>query len=114
MDKQTIKGPSAGWITMFPGVQRHRLGATAQLYQMEVRLDVDSHVPLHTHPHEQISYVVSGELRFQLGEARFSAPAGSSVVIPANTPHAVWATQASLVVDTFAPPRADYLAADGD
>jgi quercetin dioxygenase-like cupin family protein len=42
------------------------------------------------------------------------AEAGSSVLIPGGTPHAVWALEASLAIDTFAPPRLDYLAADED
>jgi quercetin dioxygenase-like cupin family protein len=109
-----MRGPSQNWIDVFPGVHRRRLVASEQIYQMEVRLDEGGVVPLHHHPQEQIAYVVSGRLRFQVGEEMIEALPGTSVGIPANTPHAVWVLEESLVVDTFSPPRDDYLAADGD
>lgn len=109
-----MRGPSQSWIEVFPGVHRHRLVASEQIYQMEVRLEAGAEVPLHQHPHEQISYVVRGRLRFQVGEELIEAAPGASVAIPGDTPHAVWTLEESLVIDTFAPCRADYLAADGD
>jgi quercetin dioxygenase-like cupin family protein len=108
------KGASANFIELFPGVRRRRLVSSEQLYQMEVLLEPGSEVPLHQHPQEQISYVARGLLRFQVGEEMIEAAAGSSVLIPGNTPHAVWTLEESLAIDTFSPPRGDYLAADGD
>lgn len=109
-----MRGPSQNWIEVFPGVHRHRLMASEQIYQMEVRLEAGSTVPLHHHPQEQTTYVVSGRARFQVGDTLIEAQPGSLVVFPADVPHAVWTLEEGLVIDTFAPPRADYLAADGD
>lgn len=109
-----LKGASASWVQLFPGVRRRRLAASEQTYQMEVLLEPGAEVPLHQHPQEQLSYVARGRLRFQLGEELLEAEAGSTVLIPGGTPHAVWALEESLAIDTFAPPRLDYLAADGD
>lgn len=109
-----IKGPSTNTIEVFPGVRRRRLMASDQVYQMAVDMAAGSEVPRHQHPQEQISYVVSGRLRFQLGEDVIEAGPGESVVIPGDTPHAVTTLETALVLDTFAPPRADYLIADGD
>lgn len=108
------RGPGANWIEVFPGVRRRRLVATDQLYQMEVRLALGSEVPLHKHPQEQITYIVSGRLRFQLGDAMIEAGPGESVLMPGDTLHAVWTLEEALVIDTFAPARTDYLVADGD
>lgn len=109
-----MRGPSQNWIEVFPGVHRHRLAASEQLYQMEVRLELGSAVPLHQHPQEQTTYVVRGRLRVQIGDALTEAGPGSLSRFPSNVPHAVWALEESLVLDSFAPARADYLAADGD
>ncbi|NTV63082.1 MAG: cupin domain-containing protein [Oscillochloris sp.] len=106
--------PALNWIEVFPGIHRRRLAASEQLYQMEVRLEPESVVPLHQHPHEQTTYVVSGRLRVQIGDEQIEAGPGSIARFPSNVPHAVWALEASLVLDTFSPVRADYLAADGD
>ncbi|PDW03852.1 cupin domain-containing protein [Candidatus Viridilinea mediisalina] len=109
-----IKGPSANWIEVFPGVRRRRLVATPAIYQMIVHLAAGSEIPSHQHPQEQISYVVSGRLRMQLDATVCEAGPGDAVAIPANSPHAVWTLEDAVVLDTFTPPRADYLAADGD
>ena len=109
-----LKGPSAHWIEVFPGIRRHRLAATAQLYQMEVWLATGSSIPLHQHPHEQVSYVVQGRLRFQIGTESFEVGPGEVALMPRDTPHAVWTLEEALVVDTFVPVRTDYLATDGD
>lgn len=102
----------AGWIQLFEGVYRHTLAAGDRMLQMEVRLEPGSHVIEHAHPHDQISYVARGRLRFFLaGEPRELA-AGESVYIPGGVRHAVDALEESLAIDTFSPPREDYLAAD--
>lgn len=108
------KGPSANKIEVFPGVRRRRLVASDQIYQMAVEMAAGSEVPRHQHPQEQISYVVSGRLRLQVGEALIEAGPGEAVLIPGDTPHSVLTLDEALVIDTFAPPRADYLVADGD
>jgi quercetin dioxygenase-like cupin family protein len=108
------KGPSTNWIEVFPGVRRHRLVATIQTYQMEVLLATGSKVPLHKHPQEQITYVVRGRLRFQIGEETFEVGPGESALMPGDTPHALWTLEEALVIDTFVPARTDYLVADGD
>lgn len=102
------------WIELFPGVHRRRIALTDRIYQMEVRLAAGSHVPLHSHPEDQVAYVVSGRLRFQVGEEIIDATAGRSVAIPGSTPHAVWTVEDTLAIDTFSPPRTDYLQVDGD
>ena len=109
-----LKGPSANWIEVFPGVHRHRLVATEQSYQMEVRLEQGSEVPLHKHPQEQISYVVRGRLRFKIGDEVREVGPGESLVMPGDTLHAVWTLEEALVIDTFVPLRVEYLTADGD
>lgn len=109
-----ITGPSSNRIEVFPGVVRRRLVATEQIYQMTVDLAEGSVVPLHQHPQEQIAHVVSGRLRFQVGDSFVEAGPGESVAIPGDTPHAVWTLTTAVVIDTFTPARTDYLAADGD
>ena len=99
-------------------VVRHAGGDPVDLVENDWGIYVDlaegSVVPLHQHPQEQISYVVSGRLRFQVGDRLYEVGPGEAVPIPGDTLHAVWTLEPSLVIDTFTPPRADYLAADGD
>jgi mannose-6-phosphate isomerase-like protein (cupin superfamily) len=45
---------------------------------------------LHTHPADQIYYILKGEMNVQLGETKGSARAGQMVVIPQGLPHWNW------------------------
>jgi quercetin dioxygenase-like cupin family protein len=66
----------------------------------------------HRHPHEQLVYVLSGEIRVTCGEdPAFDAHAGDSFVVPGNVEHEVSALRESHVLDVFTPIREDYLEA---
>ena len=62
--------------------------------------------PVHQHPQEQISLVLSGSCEFQVGDKKQLISAGDAVAIPRNVPHSAVATGEGCVsVDVFAPPR---------
>ncbi len=65
----------------------------------------------HSHPHEQISYVVSGEVDFVLeglGTTRLSA--GGTCYVPPNVNHYIVTHAPTVLVDCFSPIREDFLA----
>lgn len=66
-------------------------------------------VPEHHHAHEQVSYVLQGNLRYWLGGEELRVGAGDTVMVAPHTPHAVQSLEPCLVVDTFSPAREDYL-----
>ena len=63
----------------------------------------------HSHPHEQIVYIVSGHLRVTIGENTFDARAGDSFVFRGGVEHQASALAESLVIDVFTPCRQDYI-----
>lgn len=65
-------------------------------------------LPLHHHVHEQITYVVSGELQMEIGGEQMVLSAGMTGVIPSNVPHSGHALTDCVVIDSFAPVREDY------
>jgi len=66
--------------------------------------------PPHQHPHEQITYVAEGELRFFVGEDEYRVGAGDLVTIPPNTPHTVQLISVTArLVDSFHTIREDFL-----
>jgi quercetin dioxygenase-like cupin family protein len=70
----------------------------------------DAPDPLHSHPHEQISYIVSGKVIYFLGDEQQILEAGDMVTIPPNVPHAIQAlTPAVRLADAFTPVREDFL-----
>jgi quercetin dioxygenase-like cupin family protein len=101
-----------GWISMREGIRRRTIAAGERMMQMLVVLDRGAHLPEHQHPHEQLTHVLRGRLRFLIaGEARELGP-GESVCLPGGTPHGADALEETLVIDTFSPPREDLLAED--
>ena len=73
-----------------------------------------SQVPVHAHPHEQISYIVEGRVRFIVGEGESQTVTevgpGDVVVAPPNTPHgAEVLSDYARVIDAFHPIREDFL-----
>ena len=69
-------------------------------------------VPRHSHPNEQIATVLSGRLRFTVGEEERVLSAGQSMVIAGDVPHEVEALEDSVVLDAFAPRREDWIRGD--
>lgn len=74
-----------------------------------IYLDGGKTVPEHSHNSEQISYVMEGRLRFEIGGKISEAVEGDIIVIPPEIPHRVTAMEASVVMDTFSPPRKDWM-----
>lgn len=63
----------------------------------------------HSHPHEQLVYIVSGHIQFKGGERTFDARKGDSFVVPGGIEHQANAIDESEVLDVFTPVREDYM-----
>ena len=82
------------------------------MYQMRAHLDAGSQLPVHSHPQEQVAHVLSGRIRFNVDGQTREVCAGESLYLASNVPHGAETLEAALVIDTFSPPRDDYLARD--
>ena len=71
-----------------------------------VRFAPHTEAPLHWHEEEQITFVLEGELEFEVGGDKHILRRGQAVVIPPNVPHGARTREGScLEVDVFDPPR---------
>jgi quercetin dioxygenase-like cupin family protein len=74
-----------------------------------VELGPGALVPEHRHPNEQLGLVITGTLAFRVGAETKELGPGSTWCIPADVPHEVRAgPEGAVVVDVFAPARADW------
>jgi quercetin dioxygenase-like cupin family protein len=73
-----------------------------------VELKARSVVPEHHHIHEQITYILEGQLDMMIGGESFSLTTGMYQVILSHTPHGAVAITDCKVIDTFSPVREDY------
>jgi quercetin dioxygenase-like cupin family protein len=74
----------------------------------EVLLDADTVVPMHDHPHEQITYVIEGRFEFTVGAETTILTPGTAALIPSGVTHGGKTLTACRVIDAFAPARDDY------
>ena len=94
-----------------------RLISGERMMIAQVLLKKDCVVPKHQHENEQISHVISGKLRFLLGEDQNEeviVRSGEVLVIPSNLPHCAIALEDTVDVDIFCPPRQDWLDGSDD
>lgn len=91
----------------FPGVRMH----TTQAEQMTLSVvDLEPHaiIPEHSHPHEQIGYMVEGEFEFIIGGKSHHVTPGQIWRIPGGVPHKVIAGERpARAIDVFYPIRED-------
>ena len=77
-----------------------------------VALEPDALVALHSHPHEQIGFVVSGTLILEIAGELYRLTPSDAFAIPGGVEHSARGGQEGcLVVDVFQPIREDYRAA---
>lgn len=73
-----------------------------------LNIEAGAPLPEHSHPHEQVTNVLEGQLELTIaGDTRVLTP-GQVALIPSNTPHSGKALSACRVVDVFYPPREEY------
>ncbi len=109
-----VKEKDNPWIEIVPGIRRRTIVAGATMYQMRAELAAGSRLPEHAHPQEQITHVIAGRMRMFVDGVAHELAAGDSLYLAANVPHRAETIEKTSVIDTFSPPRTDYLARDAD
>jgi len=87
-----------------------------RIMMAQLRLRAGCRVPRHHHPNEQLSYVVSGRLRFLVGDSPEPILVGPGQVLhlPSEIPHSAEAVEDTFGIDLFSPPRQDWLDGSDD
>lgn len=94
-------------LQVAPGITGHYAhGANLTLGYVEVKKG--SILPEHHHVHEQITFVLEGQLDMIIGGVPCPLTAGMYHVIPSNVPHSAVAPVDCKVIDVFSPVREDY------
>lgn len=98
------------WEVVREGVKRKAYtgeGATIAMNELQ-----PGHTPKpHSHPHEQIVYIVQGEGDFTVEGEVYHLKEGGLMVIPPNVEHFIQVTSdiPVLNLDIFTPKRAEYV-----
>lgn len=75
----------------------------------EVTAPANSVGAIHTHDEEKFGVVLSGSCEFSLGGVTRHLGPGDIYHVPSSVPHGFRATEESVLLDVFSPPRPDLL-----
>ncbi len=92
------------------GAQRRILSYGGRLMLVQFTFDAGVTSWHHSHSHEQLGYVVSGEIDFVMdGQETARLTAGGSYYVPPNVPHHIVTYTPTVLIDAFTPVREDFL-----
>jgi quercetin dioxygenase-like cupin family protein len=101
LEDRTISSPE-------PGLSRQVLAFDEKLMLVRHLMEKGWVGAKHSHPHDQLVYIVQGRLQFTAGGATFDVRTGASLVVPGGVEHQARALEQSEVLDIFTPFRQDY------
>lgn len=76
---------------------------------VEVHFEAGTVAARHHHPHEQITYVISGKFEFTVGDDTYIVGPGDSLYKQPNIEHGATCLEAGTLLDVFTPHREDFL-----
>ena len=91
------------------GSERRILAHDSPLMAVEVAFETGAEGAPHSHPHTQMSYVLSGSFRYDVGEESVVLNPGDSVLVPSGLKHGTVCLQKGVLLDVFTPQREDFL-----
>ena len=91
-----------------PGVSA-RIASGEKLMFSLVTLEPHAVVPEHSHPHEQMGMMVSGEMELTVAGETRRLMGNDIYLVPGGTPHnVVTGPKGAVALDAFSPPRDEY------
>lgn len=107
--KTHIKNTDIPLENVAPGMNRQIMGYDSDIMLVKVDFDKGGVGEPHTHPHQQISYVVSGKFEVTISDETEILGAGDAFLVPSNALHGAVCLEAGTLIDTFSPKREDFL-----
>ena len=92
------------------GVVRKVLAYSKNLMTVELRFEKGAVGAPHSHPHEQIGYIISGKLVYQeQGQEDKILGTGDTYYVAPNVVHGVQILEETKLLDIFTPMREDFV-----
>jgi len=91
-----------------PGLRRQVMSFTPKLMLIRHTMVKGWVGAKHSHPHEQMVYIISGHIIFDYPGGTIDAKAGDSFIVDGGVEHQARALEDSEVLDVFTPMREDY------
>ncbi len=96
-------------IELGGGVRRRVMSHGGKMMAVTVDFTAGSVGEMHAHPHEQVTYCVSGRFLLKMAEASCQIGPGDTYYCGPNELHGVECLENGRLVDVFTPIREDFL-----
>ncbi len=103
------KKNDSGYKEPMEGVKLKALTYGEKTLLAEFRSKKGAILAEHSHPHEQIGYLVSGRIVLIIDGERNPAEPGDSWCIHGDVPHSAETLEDAVVIEVFSPVRKDFL-----
>lgn len=107
--KNIFKSEEGKMVDCGGGLRRKVTAYNDNLMVVEVHFEEGTVAAVHSHPHEQITYIISGEFEFTIGDKKQIMKAGDSAYKQGNLPHGATCIKKGMLIDVFTPHREDFL-----
>jgi quercetin dioxygenase-like cupin family protein len=105
---EVIQSVDVTMTTPEPGLRRQVMSYSPNLMLVRHKMEEGWMGAAHSHPQEQLLYVVSGAIQLTIGNVVHSLNAGDSILVAGGAPHQASTDRPSEVLDIFTPFRPDY------
>jgi quercetin dioxygenase-like cupin family protein len=103
------KFDDSGFRPLLPGIQLKTLVYGEKTSLSAFHLAKGALLPLHSHPHEQTGYLISGYMRLVVAGEVLDAHPGDSWCVPGGMEHYAEIIEDTFAIEVFSPVREDYL-----
>lgn len=108
-EKTIVRWEDTKPVEMVPGLIRRTMGVTEDAMITVFHAEKGVDLPEHNHPHQQIGYLISGELNITIDGVTYNCKPGDSWAIPGGVMHQASFPEESELVECFSPAREDYM-----
>ncbi len=108
-DQIWMKDQEAENENVSEGVIRRIKSYTDELMVVENRFSKGAVGAIHSHPHTQITYVVSGKFQFTIGGETRTVSAGDTMLKKNGIEHGCVCLEEGILLDIFSPMREDFI-----
>lgn len=103
------KNEDEGYTQLIKGIHIKTLVYGEKTLTAKFRLEKGSSLPMHSHPHEQTGYLISGKISFVIAGNTLVAEPGDSWCIASGEVHSAEIIENSVAIEVFSPMREEYL-----
>lgn len=105
-----IKNGDKEYQDLGGGVKRKVLAYSKNIMNVELWFEPGAKGEMHSHPHEQIGYVIQGSLVFhEEGKEDVTLQEGDSYIVAPNIAHGIDCLTKVKLLDIFTPMREDFV-----